>query len=289
MIREMEYGDSVDEDAVSLSDFDQHSESARQANVRSLLKITSLQDKISGIRTSLSRKEKKLEGFRRRAREELTVAKRLGPSHMSGNAVSDIVSFIALLEEQNSDLRALSSIPVEIDRLRAEFNRTNRQPFEMRSCPSADSSGLSMSNLPSELSQMRQEIADMQSRLTQEAAAKTHLETAVVPGLEQAKCELEREVAKLRSEMAKGKTDISLVSFQDNEPFSKAEEAPTRSLTPASPATLLRNMPATTRAAHGKPPKLSASRGYSPTFLRALKAKKPPKVKSQRCTPEPPL
>ena len=286
----MEYGDSVDEDAISLSDSDQHSEYARQANVRSLLKITSLQDKISGIRASLSRKEKKLEGYRRRAKEELTVAKRLGPAHMSANAVSDIVSFISLLEEQNSDLRALSSIPVEIDRLRAELNRTNR-PLEMRSCPSADSSGhLSMSNLPSEVSQMRQEIADMQARLTQETAARTHLETAVVPSLEQAKCELEREIAKLRSEMTKGKTDISLVSFQDNEPFSKAEDAPIRSLTPASPASLLKDtMPATSRAASGKPPKFSSSRGYSPTFLRALKAKKPPKVKSQRCTPEPPL
>lgn len=288
----MEYEDSVDEDAVYLSDYDQHSESAHQANVRSLLKITSLQDKISDIRASLSRKEKKLEGHRRKVREELTVAKRLGPSHMSPNAVTEIVTFVSLLEEQIRDLRALSTIPVEIDRLRTDLNRTNRQQsLEMRSCPSANSSGhLSMiSNLPSEVSHMRQEITEMQAKLTHEIAARTHLETSVIPNLELSKRELEREIAKLRSEISKGKTDISLVSFQDNEPFSKAEELPARSLTPASPATLLRTTgPMTTRAV-GKPPKFSSTRGYSPTFLRPVKAKKPLKTKSQYCTPEPPL
>ena len=291
----MDSEDSVDEDCASTNPRHMVRSSLREASLNSLLKITTLQKQIAQIRLNLGKKEKKIDTFRRKAKEELIVGKRLGPAHMSTNAVSDIVSFITLLEEQNRDLRALSFIPIEIDKLKSELSQANlrKKSFDAAYQCLPDTCAGEVS-LPAEVDSLRLEVTALQKRLDEETAARTHLLQTVVPRLEQEKQDLEREISKLRSELSlsKAKVDISLFSFQDNDHFNRAEDSPKRCVTSASPAS--KKEQTSPRSAKGSPRPLSKlkgpvlkARGYSPTFKRVLKAKRFPKAKSQRTTPEP--
>ena len=292
----MDSDNSVGEDLTSLSELDHEAELLRKANVNSLMKIAQLQAQIAQLRTKLAVKGKDIDAARRRVKSELSVGRRLGAGHMSQGALQDIISFIALLEEENRDLRELSTIPVEIEKLKAEVLQMNQRKqscdhrFRDYLSPENTSGTQSlMGQISSEVAQLRGEIAEFKRKLTEESVARAHLQDIVVPSLEVSKAELEREIAHLRSELmtVKEKDEESLVSFKPNckEQFSKEDPTP-RILATVSPSgrTRMRGSMSVRMSSllPGSKSRKSELSVYSPTFLRRPKSHKLPKSKTQQ-------
>lgn len=274
--------DYYEDEATSLSDLE--NESLRQTHIRTLLKITTLQGHLGQIKLNLQKREKDVEYFRRRTKNELSAVTKEGANYISTSGAKEIVTFIELLEEQNRDLRALSSIPIEIDKLKAEITglEVPKRSFDScgRSFPGSETSTgkrLNLSSWPEEAMSVKQDLVEMQAKWRAECEARQHLENVVVPGLERTRVQLEQEIQRLRNELFPSSCKVE-VSFQDNEPFTKPEERLfVRSLTPAVLSVAVKSSSRLT------PRSVAKSKGYTPTFLRQTKARKHPKAKTKTC------
>lgn len=267
----------------SLSEFDAEAESLRRANLQSLSRITHLQAQITHMRQKLSSKGKDLEAARRKARGELAVGRSLGPSQMSQGALSDILGFIGLLEEENRDLRELSSIPIEIEKLKTEVSQRKQSRLQSPEQTTGTQSFVGM--ISSEVAQLRAEVADFRQKLTEEIVERAELQSITVPSLESSKAALEQEVAVLTSELKtlKEKEQESLVSFQSGCKGRFRKEAPLATGRRQYRSSINVQLPSHFNSDKGK-----KSSMYAPSFLRTPKAHRPPKAKSALFPDSPP-
>lgn len=266
------------EEYTSLSELDHEAEQLRKANMQSLFKINQLQAQISQLRSKLASQGKDLEAARRKVKSNLT-----RHPHLSQTGLREIVTFIDLLEEENRDLRELSAIPVEIEKLKGEVAQMNqrKQSCDLRFrdylSPETTSGTQSlMGQISSEVAQLRSEVADFKRKLTEEAVARTHLQEEIVPSLKASKAALEKEIEHLKSELkvVKEKSEESVVSFR---PASHGRNQLTSPRAVSSRASASVRVPVTTTSKARR----SDLTLYSPTFLRTTKTKKPVKAKTQ--------
>jgi len=279
----MEDEGQVSSELSQLSELDAEAESLRRAHLQSLTRITKLQTQIAQMRHKLAATGKDLETARRKVKGEIAVGRNLGPEQMSQGALGEILGFIGLLEEENRDLRELSTIPVEIEKLKTEVSQRKQSHLQSPEQTSGTQSLVGL--ITSEVAQLRAEVADFRQRLTEETVARAQLQSITVPTLQSSKAVLEREVAALNSELRtlREKEQESLVSFQSGCKAQFRKEAPLATGRRQYRTSV--NVPFTGSSSATKDKKTSV---YAPTFLRTPRVRKPPKAKSVLFAESPP-
>lgn len=266
-----------------LSETDAETECLRRANLQSLTRIGKLQAQIGQMRQKLAANGKDLEAARRRVKGELAVGRNIGLEQMSQGVLSDILEFICLLEEENRGLRELSTIPMEIEKLKAEVGQRKQSRLQSPEHTSGTQSLVGL--ITSEVAQLRAEVSDFRQRLTEETVARAQLQSITVPTLQSSKAALEREVAALHSELRalREKEQESLVSFQSVCKAQFRKEAPL-----ATGRRQYRTSVAVPFAGSSSANKEKKTSVYAPTFLRTPRARKRPKAKSVLFAESPP-
>lgn len=280
----MEEEGQITTELSNLSETDAETECLRRANLQSLTHIGKLQAQIGLMRQKLAANGKELETARRKVKGELAVGRNIGLEQMSQGVLSDILEFICLLEEENRGLRELSSIPMEIEKLKAEVSQRKQSRLQSPEHTSGTQSLVGL--ITSEVAQLRAEVSDFRQRLTEETVARAQLQSITVPTLQSSKAALEREVAALHSELRalREKEQESLVSFQSVCKAQFRKEAPAL----ATGRRQYRSSVAVPFAGSCSAMKEKKTSVYAPTYLRTPRARKRPKAKSVLFAESPP-
>lgn len=120
-----------------------------------ILKISQLQAVIVQARTRLLQLSKDTEEARQRVKTRTRIHRNRDNGY-SKEEVQELMHLIALLEEENDQLRAISMLPVEIEKLKAEL-RTQEEPRQ--AC-----------TLQAENSRLRAQLQEAHSRLRPRAS-----------------------------------------------------------------------------------------------------------------------
>jgi hypothetical protein len=246
----------------------QHTEAniTRQGSLMHILRISQLQTYIREAKGKLAQISRESEAIRRRVKSQALTHRSLGAIPYSQSEVNDFLALIALLEEENAQLKALSVIPVEIEQLKAELRDVNKP--DGKSVSEGNEKDLQRAN---ELLKLQLEEAVKKLKETEERLQR--LEDCPKPDPDpQSPVERKEE---------------EFISFQKHFQDQFSVTKPAKPLVPASPAsnhtTVSKHVPVTTKtkpSPHRVQPKMFSfnagkpkgkARGYSPTFLRLQK------------------
>ena len=222
----------------------------QQTHLHHILRVTQLQAFVSEAKAKLTRISKETESARRRVKTQTTQHRNTGVQTYTQQEVTELMTLIVHLEDENSQLRAISAIPVEIERLKADLQDI--------SSPGGKDSSSSLRELQTLNVSLRVDLEETQARLR---AAEQRL---------------------IRSGLTEPEVTLAIPSPRGLCPLSVSSQEPaSRSLFPASPPTKLLSVKLfPSSKARTSRPKMSIkvtktkNRGYSPTFLRVLKGRK---------------
>ena len=224
------------------------------SSLMQILRISQLQACISQARAKLTQLSRDTETARRRVKAQSLLHRNAGCAAYTQAEVSELMTLIVLLEEENCQLRALSAIPVEIEKLKAELQDTTKP--DVRSIYESSLKDLQTAN-----SRLKEDLATATNQLK---SAEFKLHHTVEPAL------------------------TAPLSLQLREPpFIEVETSShwAKPLSPASPASRLiakplfkaKTSPKRTVAKSANKPK---ARGYSPTFMRLMRGSGRKKLES---------
>lgn len=219
-----------------------------------ILRISQLQTCISQARTKLAQLSRDTETVRRRVKAQSQMHRNVGNAAYTQAEVSELMTLIVLLEEENSQLRALSAIPVEIEKLKAELQDKSKP--DVRNIYEN-----SLQELQTVNARLRDELKTATARLK---SAESKLQHSPEPAL------------------------TAPLSLQLREPpFIEVESCThwAKPLSPASPASHLTAKPlfkakTSPRRTAPKPANKTKTRGYSPTFMRLMRGNSRKKLES---------
>lgn len=217
------------------------------SSVLQILRISKLQGYISQAKTRLAQLTRDTENARRRVKAQNALHRKTASEVYSQAEVSDLMTLVLLLEEENSQLRALSALPAEIEKLKSELLDVAKPDVRMIYENSLKDLQIANERLRNELNSVTAKLNSAEEKL--QAMSQPVI---TIP-------------------CSKEIPEPLTIEVNTSERWAKP-------LSPASPASRNLSKPlikgyTSPRRTGSKPPGKGKSRGYSPTSLRLSRKK----------------